>query len=117
LLIYLADGSTLRGRRPPRGVVLDMDSSVSQSALKLLLRRCKSKVSRVYFRAGSAFAMPNVDEYLEVKRIKDALPANQVFHDRSGCLLTRPVGRPPNECKGSPPISPIAPEAGPGRAG
>ena len=43
--------------------------------------------------------MPGVYECLEAERIKYAirLPANQVLQNRIGYLLTRPVGRPPNE--------------------
>src|SRR6202521_1950241 len=139
----------VHGRRPPRGVVLDMDSSVSpthgeqemgvwnghyactcyhplfvfnqvgaleRSALrpgnvhsadvwdgflKPVVARYEGKVSRIYFRADAAFAMPEVYEYLEAERIKYAvrLPANRVLQERIGYLLTRPVGRPPNEVR------------------
>ena len=42
-------------------------------------------------------------ECLEAERIKDAirLPADQVLQNRIGYLLKRPVGRPPNEVRGS----------------
>jgi len=45
--------------------------------------------------------MPGVYECLEAERIKYAirLPANQVLQNRIGYLLTRPVGRPPNEVR------------------
>src|SRR5262249_30334286 len=58
--------------------------------------RYQGKVSRIYFRADAAFAMPEVYEFLEAERIKYAirLPANQVLQDRIGYLLKRPVGRP-----------------------
>jgi Transposase DDE domain group 1 len=63
--------------------------------------RYQRKVSRIYFRADAAFAMPGVYEYLEAERIKYAirLPANQVLQDRIGYLLKRPIGRPPNEVR------------------
>src|SRR6516225_7814706 len=69
--------------------------------LKPVVARYQRKVSRIYFRADAAFAMPGVYEYLEAERIKYAirLPANQVLQDRIGYLLKRPVGRPPNEVR------------------
>jgi hypothetical protein len=69
--------------------------------LKPIMERYQGKVSRIYFRADAAFAMPNVYEYLEAERIKYAvrLPANQVLQNRIGYLLKRPVGRPPNEVR------------------
>ena len=137
----------VHARRPPRGVVLDMDSSVSpthgeqemsvwnghyectcyhplfvfnqfgdlercalrpgnvhsadgwEGVLKPVLARYRGKVSRIYFRADAGFANPDVYEFLETERIKYAirLPANRVLQERIGHLLTRPVGRPPNE--------------------
>jgi len=137
----------VHARRPPRGVVLDMDSSVSpthgeqemsvwnghyectcyhplfvfnqfgdlercalrpgnvhsadgwEGVLKPVLARYRGKVSRIYFRADAGFANPDVYEFLETERIKYAirLPVNRVLQERIGHLLTRPVGRPPNE--------------------
>jgi hypothetical protein len=139
----------VHSRRPPRGIVLDMDSSVSpthgkqemsvwnghyecicyhplfvfnqfgdlercvlrpgnvhsadgwESTLKRVVMRYRGKVSRIYFRADAAFAMPGVYECLEAGRIKYAirLPANRVLQNRIGYLLKRPVGRPPNEVR------------------
>src|SRR5215469_3519548 len=139
----------VHARRPPRGVVLDMDSSVSPThgeqemsvwnghyecicyhplfvfnqfgdlercvlrpgnvhsadgwggVLKPVIVRYRGKVSRIYFRADAAFAMPGVYECLEAERIKYTirLPANQVLQNRIGYLLKRPVGRPPNELR------------------
>ena len=139
----------VHGRRPPRGIVLDMDSSVSPThgdqemsvwnghyqctcyhplfvfnqfgdlercalrpgnvhsadgwngTLKPVVERYEGKVSRMYFRADAAFAMPGVYEYQEAEHIKYAirLPANQVLQNRIGYLLKRPVGRPPNEVR------------------
>ena len=116
-------------RRPPHGIVLDMDSSESPThgeqemsvwnghyactcyhplfmfnqfgdlercalrpgnvhsadgwdgTLKPVVARYQRKVSRIYFRADAAFAIPGVYEYLEAERIKYAirLPANQVL--------------------------------------
>ena len=49
--------------------------------LKPVVALSQGKVSRIYFRADAAFAMPGVYEFLEAKRIKYAirLPANQVL--------------------------------------
>ncbi len=75
--------------------------------LKPVVTRYQGKVSRIYFRADAAFAMPEVYEFLEAERIKYAirLPANQVLQSRIGYLLKRPVGRPPNEVGRFQPIS------------
>ena len=66
-------------------------------------RRYQGKVSRIYFRADAGFANPEVYEYLEAEGIKYGirLPANRVLQERIGHLLTRPVGRPPNEVRRS----------------
>ena len=87
-----------------------------ESVLKPVVVRYQGKVSRIYFRADAAFAMPAVYEFLEAERIKYAirLPANQVLQDfsssvRLGDLRTR--------CGGTTPISPIKPEAGSSRVG
>ncbi len=111
----------VHGRRPPRGIVLDMDSSVSPThgeqemsvwnghyactcyhplfvfnqfgdlersalrpgnvhsadgwdgVLKPVVTRYQGRVSRIYFRADAAFAMPGVYEFLEAERIKYAI--------------------------------------------
>jgi Transposase DDE domain group 1 len=111
----------VHGRRPPRGIVLDMDSSVSPThgeqevsvwngryacacyhplfvfnqfgdlercalrpgnvhsadgwdgVLKPVVARYQGKVSRIYFRADAAFAMPEVYEFLEAEQIKYAI--------------------------------------------
>jgi len=133
----------VHGRRPPRSIVLDMDSSVSpthgeqemsvwngitpapatircscstssviSNAVLCVPATCtaltagttcsstswryQGKVSRIYFRADAAFAMPEVYEFLEAERIKYAIrpPANQVPQSRIGYLLKRPVERP-----------------------
>jgi hypothetical protein len=139
----------VHARRPPRGIVLDMDSTVSPThgeqensiwnghydctcyhplfvfnqfgdlercslrpgnvhsadgwdrVLKPVMARYKCGVSRIYFRADAAFAMPGVYEFLEAERIKYEirLPANQILQARIGYLLKRPVGRPPNEVR------------------
>ena len=141
----------VHGRRPPRSIVLDMDSSVSPThgeqemsvwnghfectcyhplfvfnqfgdlergalrpgnvhsadgwhdVLDPVVARYRGKVSRLYFRADAAFAMPGVYEYLEAKRINYAirLPANRILQERIGHLLKRPVGRPPNHVRRS----------------
>jgi DDE family transposase len=108
----------VHGRRPPRSIVLDKDSSVSPThgeqemsawnghyactcyhplfvfnqfgdlercalrpgnvhsadgwdgVLKPVVARYQGKLSRIYFRADAALAMPEVYEFLETKRIK-----------------------------------------------
>jgi hypothetical protein len=69
--------------------------------LKPVVARYQGKVSRIYFRADAAFAMPEVYEFLEAERIKYAirLPANQILQHRIGYLLKRPVGRPSNDVR------------------
>src|SRR5262249_9502126 len=72
-----------------------------EQVLKPVVERYQGKVSHIYFRADAAFAMPELYEFLEAKRIKYAirLPANQVLQGRIGYLLKRPVGQPPNEVR------------------
>jgi hypothetical protein len=74
-----------------------------KDVLDPVVTRYRGKVSRIYFRADAAFAMPGVYEYLEDTRIKYAirLPANRVLQQRIGHLLKRPVGRPPNPVRRS----------------
>ena len=141
----------VHARRPPKGVILDMDSSVSpthgeqengvwnghyectcchplfvfnqfgdlercalrpgnvhsadgwEAVLKPVVARYKRRVSRIYFRGDAGFANPDIYDYLEGEGIKYAirLPANRVLQERIGHLLTRPVGRPPNEVRRS----------------
>ena len=71
--------------------------------LKPVVERYQGKVSRIYFRADAGFANPDVYEFLEAERIKYAirLPANRILQERIGHLLTRPIGRPPNEVRRS----------------
>src|ERR1700730_9630549 len=72
-------------------------------ALKPVVERYQGKVSRIYLRADAGFANPEVYEFLEAERIKYAirLPANRIMQERIGHLLTRPIGRPPNEVRRS----------------
>jgi hypothetical protein len=52
-----------------------------------------------FFRADAAFARPEVYESLEAEAYRYAirLPGNDVLERAIGALLTRPVGRPPNQ--------------------
>src|SRR5215472_6649873 len=127
----------VHARRPPRGIVLDMDSSVSpthgeqersvwnghyactcyhplfvfnqfgdlecwplragnvhsadgwDTVLRPVVARYQGKVSRIYFGADAAFAMPGVYEFLEAERIKYAirLPTNKVLQERISYLF------------------------------
>jgi hypothetical protein len=139
----------VHSRRPPRGILLDMDSSVSPThgeqekscwnghyertcyhplflfnqfgdlercslrpgnvhsadgwdgVLKPVVTRYKGHVSRIYFRGDAGFANPEIYAYLEAEGVKYAirLPTNRVLQERIAHLLTRPVGRPPNEVR------------------
>src|SRR5262245_853283 len=72
-----------------------------KDVLDPVVQRYRGKVTRIYFRADAAFAVPEVYEFLEAERIKYAirLPANQILQGRIGYLLKRPIGRPPNEVR------------------
>src|ERR1700720_4303237 len=74
-----------------------------EAVLKPVVARYQGKVSRIYFRADAAFASPDVYEFLDAERIKYAirLPANRILQERIGHLLTRLIGRPPNEVRRS----------------
>ena len=87
--------------------------------LKPVVVRHQGKVSRVYFRADAAFAIPEVYEYLEAERIKYAirLPPNQVCRAGSATCSSVRSGDLRTKCVGSMPISPIRREVGPSRAG
>ena len=69
--------------------------------LELVLARYRHTMQRRYFRGDAAFANPKVYECLEVEGYKYTirLPANSVLQERIGWLLTRPIGRPPNEVR------------------
>jgi hypothetical protein len=139
----------VHSRRPPRGILLDMDSSVSpthgeqekscwnghyectcyhplflfnqfgdlercalrpgnvhsadgwEDVLKPVVARYEGHVSRIYFRGDAGFANPEIYDYLEAEGVKYAirLPTNRILQERIAHLLTRPVGRPPNEVR------------------
>ncbi|MCQ4191067.1 IS1380 family transposase [Methylocystis suflitae] len=139
----------VHARRPPKGVILDMDSSVSPThgeqekscwnghyectcyhplflfnqfgdlercalrpgnvhsadgwdgVLKPVVARYKGHVSRIHFRGDAGFANPDIYAYLEAEGVKYAirLPTNRILQERIAHLLTRPVGRPPNEVR------------------
>jgi hypothetical protein len=74
-----------------------------EAVLKPVVARYKSSVYRIYFRGDAGFANPDLYDYLEGEGIKYAirLPANRILQERIGHLLTRPVGRPPNDVRRS----------------
>ena len=106
----------VHGRRPPRGIVLDMDSSVSpthgEQEMSVWnghyactcyhppfvfnqfgdLERSALRPGSVHSADGWNGTLKPVD-YLEAERIKYAirLPANQILQHRIGYLLKRPV--------------------------
>src|ERR671913_534377 len=107
-------------RRPPDGIILDMDSSESpthgeqegsawngnvrsaegwRQVLVPVIARYRGRGFVLYFRGDAAFAKPELYELLEAEGIGYAirLPANPVLQERIGHLLTRPVGRPPKK--------------------
>src|SRR5262245_48985986 len=94
-------------------------NGVGVVVLDPVVQRYRGKVTRIYFRADAAFAMPEVYEFLEAERIKYAigLPANQVLQGRIGyCSSVRSDDR-PMKSGAAMPISAIRPEVGPSRAG
>ena len=139
----------VHARRPVKGIVLDMDSSVSpthgeqegtaynghfgctcyhplfvfnqfgdlercalrpgnvhsaegwREVLEPVVARYRTTMKRRYFRADAAFASPEVYAFLEAEGYGYVirLPANAVLQRRIAHLLTRPVGRPPQEVR------------------
>src|SRR5262249_52721391 len=98
---YAAAAATTSASVRRSNEVLTATNTSGNPNLKPVVARYQGKVSRIYFRADAAFAMPEVYEFLEAERIKYAirLPANQVLQSRIGYLLTRPVGRPPHHVR------------------
>lgn len=116
-------------RRPPKMIILDMDSSVSPTHgeqegtaynghfgctcyhplflfnqfgdLEPVVERYRERNLRRYFRGDAAFAAPDIYEFLEGEGFLYAirLKANKVLQQRIAHLLTRPVGRPPNHVR------------------
>jgi len=72
-----------------------------KDVLEPVVERYRDKVKRRTFRAGAAFANPEVYAFLEEEGFKSAIrfPANPVLQEHIGYLLKRPVGRPPNEIR------------------
>ena len=72
-----------------------------KDVLDPVVQRYRGKVTRIYFRADAASAMPGVYDCLEAERVKYAIriPTYQVLQNRIGYLLKRPVGRPPNKVR------------------
>ncbi len=72
-----------------------------EGTLRPVIARYQGRIARLYFRADAPFAMPEVYEFLETEGIMYMirLPANRVLQDKIGHLLTRPVGRPPNDVR------------------
>src|SRR5215212_5691349 len=110
----------VHARRPVKGIVLDMDSSVSptfgeqegtaynghsaegwRDVLEPVIARYRTTLKRRYFRADAGFASPEVYAFLEAEDYGYVirLPANAVLQRRITHLLTRPVGRPPHEVR------------------
>jgi hypothetical protein len=136
-------------RRPPKMIILDMDSSVSpthgeqegtaynghfgctcyhplflfnqfgdlercslrpgnvhsadgwREVLEPIVVRYREWELRRYFRGDAAFALPDLYEFLESETYKYVirLKANKILQECIAHLLTRPVGRPPNQVR------------------
>jgi len=72
-----------------------------RAVLEPVIARYRSVVKRLYFRGDTAFANPEMYEFLEAEDISYTirLPANRVLQDKIGYLLKRPVERPPHEVR------------------
>ncbi|MFC1562905.1 IS1380 family transposase, partial [candidate division KSB1 bacterium] len=70
-----------------------------KEVLEPIVKRYENKKNRKYFRGDAAFAKPEIYEYLESNGFLYAirLPANDILQKKISHLLTRPVGRPPND--------------------
>lgn len=88
-------------------------------ALKPVVERYRSKVSRIYFRADTGFANPDIYWFLQAERIQCAirLTATRFLQERIGHLLRRPIGPPPNKVRHPMQISFISRQAGQSSAG
>ena len=87
--------------------------------LKPVVARYQGKVSRIYFRADAAFAMPEVYEFLEAERIKYAIGYRPTRFCRvASAICSRAQSDDLRTmCAVSMPISAIRPEPGLGRGG
>jgi hypothetical protein len=72
-----------------------------RAVLEPVVLRYRHARKRRYFRGDAAFATPDVYEFLEAECYKYVirLPANTVLQESIAWLLTRPVGRPPQEVR------------------
>ena len=72
-----------------------------REVLEPVVARYRNKPKRRYFRGDTAFAMPDIYEFLEAESYKYTirLPANAVLQDSIAWLLQRPMGRPPHEVR------------------
>ncbi|MCH8111983.1 MAG: IS1380 family transposase [Proteobacteria bacterium] len=72
-----------------------------QEVLDPVVARYLERKLRRYLRADAAFASPEVYEFLETEGFLYAirLPANRILQESIAHLLTRPVGRPPNDVR------------------
>jgi hypothetical protein len=69
-----------------------------RGVLEPVVERYRERDLRRYFRGDAAFASPDIYEFLEAAgyRYTIRLKANAILQQSIACLLTRPVGRPPN---------------------
>ena len=84
-----------------------------------VVARYRGKVSRLYFRADAAFAMPGSTSSWKPSgsNMRSAFPPTASCRTGSAICSSARSGVPRTMCGGSTPVSPIRPEAGPSRAG
>ena len=72
-----------------------------KEVLDPVVARYRDKALRRYFRGDAAFPSPYVYEFLEAEEFKYAIriAANKIVQENVAHLLTRPVGRPPNDVR------------------
>ena len=83
-------------RRPPKMIILDMDSSVGPTHGEQ-----EGTEPAPLFPRDAAFASPDLYEFLEGENYKYVirLKANKILQECIAHLLTRPVGRPPRHVR------------------
>ncbi len=72
-----------------------------RDVLEPVVARYRDRLLRRYFRGDAAFAVPGTYEFFEAEGFKHAirLSANKVLQESIAHLLTRPVGRSPNDVR------------------
>src|SRR5262249_2059397 len=84
----------VHNRRPPRGIVLDMDSSVSPTHGEQ-----EMSIWNGHYQSTCYHPLFVFNQFGDLERYAIRLPANQVLQNRFASLLKPPVGRPQNEVR------------------